>query len=95
MHTDVMYKIPGGKLVRLSLDFDTTHITRARIYGDFFIHPEETIHDMELCLTNLAVETTAERIEALLQNVVEQHQAELIGIDTLNLSKRIREAIRQ
>ncbi|MEK6970391.1 MAG: hypothetical protein AABW68_01700, partial [archaeon] len=62
MHAEITHKIPQGKLVRLSMDYDTTILQKIRICGDFFIHPEETILDMEGVLTSLPVEAGEERI---------------------------------
>ncbi len=95
MHAEITHKIPQGKLVRLSMDYDTTILQKIRICGDFFIHPEETILDMEGVLTSLPVEAGEERIRHLLDRAVEHRHAQLIGIDTLTLARLIHEAINQ
>lgn len=95
MQTEITHKIPNGKLVRISLEFDTTILQKIRICGDFFIHPEETIVDMENALFNLPVESSEERIQSLLDQAVHKKKAELIGIDTATVAKLIHEAIYQ
>ncbi len=95
MQTEITHKIPNGKLVRISLEFDTTILQKIRINGDFFIHPEETIEEMERVLHNLPVESTQERIQQLLDQAVASKHAELIGIDTATVAKLIHEAIWQ
>ena len=82
-------------MVRLSLEFDTTILQGAKIYGDFFIHPEETIEELEQALFRLPVEATEERIKHLLDQAVHQKNAQLIGIDTQTVAKLIHEAINQ
>ncbi len=95
MHTEITHKIPNGKLVRISLDYDTATLQKAKICGDFFIHPEETIEEMEFVLHHLPVEAGEQRIKDLLDRVVLTKKAQLIGVDTLSLAKLIHEAIYQ
>lgn len=95
MHAEIIHKIPGGKLVRLSLEYDTAVLNHARICGDFFIHPEETIIEMENALLSLPVEAEVERIQQLLDRVVIRRNAQLIGIDTRTVATLIHEAIYQ
>ena len=93
MHAEIIHKIPNGKLVRLFLDFDTTHLLSIKICGDFFIHPEETVLDMERALTHLPIECGSARAKRLLDRAVEGTHAQLIGLDTLTLSTLICGAI--
>ena len=95
MHVEITHKIPQGKLVRISLDFDTTILQNIKICGDFFIHPEETIEEMERALYHLPVETAETRIQQLLDRAVHTKNAQLIGVDTQNIAKLIHEAIYQ
>lgn len=95
MHTEITHKIPQGKLVRISLDFDTATLQHIKICGDFFVHPEETIEEMERVLLHLPVEAGEGRIQELLDHVVAHRGAQLIGIDTQTVAKLIHEAIYQ
>lgn len=95
MHTEITHKVPGGKLLRMSLEYDTTVLLRAKICGDFFIHPEETIMDMERVLLSLPVESEMERIKELLDRAVNHHHAQLIGVDTKTIAELIHGAIYQ
>lgn len=95
MHAEITHKIPNGKLVRISLEYDTATLQHIRICGDFFIHPEETIDEMERSLHALPVEATIERIQHLLDQSVETKKAQLIGIDTLSVATIIHEVIHQ
>jgi lipoate-protein ligase A len=95
MHTEITHKIPHGKLVRISLDYDTTILQDIKICGDFFIHPEETVEEMERALFHLPVEATESRIKGLLDRAVHQKNAQLIGVDTQSVAKLIHEAIWQ
>ncbi|MDP2666048.1 MAG: hypothetical protein Q8P05_00925 [Candidatus Diapherotrites archaeon] len=95
MRADITHKIPQGKMVRLTLEYDTTILHSAQICGDFFVHPEETIAAMEQALVKIPVESTRERVQHILDGVVERHHAQLIGVDTPTLSQLICEAINQ
>ena len=44
------YKVAGGKLIRVQLDKKGSRIEKLRITGDFFLHPEELIEDLEKAL---------------------------------------------
>jgi lipoate-protein ligase A len=46
------YKVPNGKLIKVKVEYDSKNIIMVQITGDFFIHPEESIDDLELALKN-------------------------------------------
>ncbi|MBI4044214.1 MAG: hypothetical protein HY392_00730 [Candidatus Diapherotrites archaeon] len=50
MKGNSVHKIPGGKLVKVHLDFDRDTIVSVKIFGDFFMHPEEGIEKVEASL---------------------------------------------
>ena len=93
MRTEITHKVPNGKLLRISLEYDTTTLLSAKICGDFFCHPEETIEAMEKALYHLPVEAKPERVKHLLDHVTTEKKAQLVGFDTETLSKLICEAI--
>jgi lipoate---protein ligase len=41
------YKIPGGKLLACTIETENNVITELKISGDFFMHPEESIGELE------------------------------------------------
>ncbi len=43
----IIYKVPGGKLLRVQLNAEDGVIKNIKIAGDFFIHPEKAILDIE------------------------------------------------
>ena len=47
MKGESVYKVPNGKLVKISLESDEGIIRAISITGDFFIHPEEGIDIIE------------------------------------------------
>ena len=86
------YKAPGGKLLRVRLTV-TEHvtpplITSLRLTGDFFMHPEEAILDLEERLVGAPLEarTLQERLQAFLETGVEMIGASVEDIVHLLLS---------
>jgi hypothetical protein len=47
MRDSAEMKVPGGKLVRIKLDYEGNEITEIKITGDFFVHPEESVDELE------------------------------------------------
>lgn len=47
------YKVPGGKLLRVSVDVDEGMATRVRVAGDFFAYPESAFDEAEAGLSGL------------------------------------------
>ena len=71
------YKVEGGKLVKVQLQKRGNAIGKIKITGDFFLHPEEFIEEMERRLEGrlLDEEDLAEHINAL----VEKNEAVMLG----------------
>ena len=67
----------AGKLVRLKLDIRNGVIGDAKIVGDFFMYPEESITEIEELLTGRAV---AKGIAHDIEYYVKENKMELIGI---------------
>ncbi len=47
------YKVPNGKLLKVTVTFEDEKIKMVRIRGDFFIHPEESLDDLETALKGM------------------------------------------
>ena len=44
------YKVPGGKLLVAETEVKDGVLTTVKVTGDFFMHPEEAINDLEEAL---------------------------------------------
>jgi lipoate---protein ligase len=59
------YKVPGGKLLRVRLALDESHeppvIHSVKLTGDFFMHPEDAIEELERRLVGAPWEAEAVR----------------------------------
>ena len=74
-------KVPGGKLVRLAIDL-SGQSARIRLSGDFFVHPEEGIYEIEDLLASLPVDEARDRVQAAIDTYILARNIELIGIDS-------------
>lgn len=44
------FKVPNGKLLKVTLVIDGERIDKVQIRGDFFMHPEESLDELETAL---------------------------------------------
>jgi lipoate-protein ligase A len=81
------YKVVGGKLIKVQLTRRDDKIQRIKIMGDFFLHPEELIEDLEASLTGqqLNESTLANGIKAFM----EKKGAALLGASPEDFAKCI------
>lgn len=89
MQSQSTYKVPNGKLLKISLDYDETSnvIRYIRITGDFFAYPEETIELIEKKLRNTAL--TQESVQEKISFIIHKHHIEFIGLNAEGLTKGI------
>jgi lipoate---protein ligase len=89
MQSHSVYKVPQGKLLKISLEYDEKKkvITAIRITGDFFAYPEEAIEHLE----NELKDTILERKQLLEQisSIVSEYHIEFIGINAEGLTHGI------
>lgn len=82
-----IYKVPNGKLIKISLEKKDNIIQNIKITGDFFIHPEDSIEKLEKILKNVFFDEKAiiTRLNAFFhsENVV------AIGFNPHTLTKAI------
>ncbi len=93
MRTEIIHKVPNGKLLRIGIEFDTTVIHSIQINGDFFAHPEDIIQRFESALLHLPVESNPEKVTHLLDHIVAEKNARIIGFDTKTLAELICTAV--
>ncbi len=84
---EAIYKIPGGKLVKVKLSTSSGKIEQVRILGDFFLHPEETIQVIEDSLVGCKEDENY--IARAIEQVLKNSDATLIGAAASDFSKTI------
>jgi hypothetical protein len=70
------YKVTGGKLLSAETSTENSRITSVKITGDFFMHPEEAIEELENLIRGLSTTKTEETI----MGFFEARPVELIGV---------------
>lgn len=74
-----VYKVPNGKLLKASLEFEGNKIAMVRLTGDFFAYPEDTIGKIEAALAGKAIERL--EITRAIDGIVLDSGAELFGVN--------------
>jgi len=76
----VDYKVPKGKLLRISADVKKKRIKDIRIYGDFFIYPEESISVIEDTLKGQMID---DRLNQKLLNATREFNMIGVSVDDI------------
>ena len=85
-------KVTGGKLVRVKIMADE-YINDIQISGDFFLHPEDSLIQIEQNLRNLHKDSTPEEINARIDTALAKENGTFIGLTTEDLTQTIIEAL--
>lgn len=88
-----MEKIPNGKMVAIEVWASGGSLSKVKISGDFFLHPEDTIIKLEeelLCLSHSPSEAS---ISVRLNEVLRKSDAKLIGVSTDDIARIFRKAM--
>ena len=89
MRSQSIYKVPQGKLLKISVEYNEKNnvIKNIRITGDFFAYPEEAIELMETQLRNTVIER--EQLQEKIQSIITEYHIQFIGVDVEGLTKGI------
>lgn len=89
MRSHSVYKVPQGKLLKISLEYDEKHnvIRDIRITGDFFAYPEEAIELMETQLKNMSMER--EVLQRKISSIISTYHMQFIGLNAEGLTQGI------
>ena len=81
------YKVAGGKLIRIQLVKKEGRIEKLKITGDFFLHPEELIEDLEKALVGQALNMPD--LDEFIGAFIERRGATLLGASPEDFAKCI------
>jgi len=70
------YKVPGGKLLAAELDVEKDTLVHVKISGDFFMHPEPAIIDLEAVLNGITVGEISETVHRFFK----ENEVSLFGV---------------
>ncbi|KQM12500.1 hypothetical protein AOA80_02155 [Methanomassiliicoccales archaeon RumEn M1] len=79
-------KVPGGKLVQMTVDHDGA----IRLTGDFFLHPEDELADLESFLSSLPRAGRDETV-TLVREYVQSSGVTMIGLRPEDLADLLAE----
>ena len=82
-----IHKVPGGKLLKVAVDYDSGRIVSVRINGDFFAHPEDGVERLEAALSG-------KRIDEIESVVRDFSGVVFYGISLKDIVFAIREAVK-
>ncbi len=89
MQSYSIYKVPQGKLLKISLEYDEKMnvITDICITGDFFAYPEEAIELLEKKLKN----TMLDQVHLLekISSLIDEYHIQFIGVNAEGLTQGI------
>ena len=83
------YKVPGGKLLAAELGVEEGRLVGVKITGDFFMHPEAVIIDLEKALCDTPVEDLDEVVNRFFQD----NDVTLFGVEADDFVKVVRLAL--
>jgi lipoate-protein ligase A len=81
------YKVAGGKLIRIQLVKKEGRIEKLKITGDFFLHPEELIEDLEKALVDQTL--SMPDLDEFIGAFIERRGATLLGASPEDFAKCI------
>jgi len=89
MRLHSVYKVPQGKLLKISVEYNKKNnvIKNIRITGDFFAYPEEAIEQMETKLRNTVLDE--EQLLDKIRSIITEYHIQFIGVDAEGLTKGI------
>ncbi len=87
------FKVPGGKLVIIKLSY-SDKIETLQILGDFFIHPEEALPEIENLLIGSQINATKEEISKQINEYASRKNIEMVGVTPDAIAEAVIMAIR-
>ncbi len=93
MMANAKQKVREGKLVKVEVEYDKS-ITKLKITGDFFIHPEDILEKIEKSILGLEKEVSKEALASKIREIAEANDAQMIGVSPGSLAQVIREALK-
>ena len=82
-----VYKVPDGKLLKISLEFQGEKIISVKITGDFFLYPEGGIEAIEKSLSGKKLDRKL--IAGEVSRAVQKNSIELFGINAEGIAEGI------
>ena len=85
-------KVKEGKVLKVELDCDEL-IRNVRITGDFFLHPEDILEEIEKSIVGLERNADIETIISNIQRALSSRDVQMIGISPESIAGLVKEAL--
>jgi lipoate---protein ligase len=92
MISQTKQKVKEGKVVKVEIDHNSV-IKNVRITGDFFLHPEDILGEIEKCIIGLDTSVSEEEILSGIQKAAAGKDVQMIGISPESIALLVREAL--
>ncbi len=93
MITHSSRKVKEGKIVKVEVDCEDV-IKKLKITGDFFLHPEDVLDDIEKTMVGLKKDVSFETLFVKINDIVKDNDAMMIGISPESIAEVLREALK-
>jgi lipoate-protein ligase A len=87
------YKVKGGKLIKVHLSETGCKISRVKITGDFFLHPEVLIDELEATLLGHRLDEA--ELTAFIETFLSKRNAIMLGASPTDFAKCIVMAVKK
>jgi lipoate-protein ligase A len=81
------YKVKGGKLLKVQLSQTGFKISKVKITGDFFLHPEALIEELEETLLGQPLDEA--KLAAFIESFLSKRNAIMLGVSPADFAKCI------
>lgn len=86
-------KVKEGKVVKVEIECNEL-IRNVRITGDFFIHPEDILDEIEKSIIGLERSSSIETITSNIRKRIADRDVQMIGISPESIALLISEALK-
>ncbi len=86
-----LYKVPGGKLLKIKIEINNNRINSIQILGDFFLYPEEALTKIETALTQCEKQQCLSKIKEIIIN----EKIQLLGFSPEDLNNLIQQGFNE
>ena len=86
-------KVKEGKVVKVEIECNEL-IMNVRITGDFFIHPEDILDEIEKSIIGLERSASIETITSNIRNRIADRDVQMVGISPESIALMIRGALK-
>jgi lipoate-protein ligase A len=81
------YKVKDGKLIKVQLETENNKIKKIKITGDFFLHPEVLIEELEKAVEGATLNEHA--LASCIKAFIKKNEAILLGASPEDFAKCI------